>query len=260
MISDFNFLTDAIPGWVKRYNKKATTLIFTAALSKFGGGTHPSLELEIFLKGDRFAAKETNSPRWPRFCPERHINPGGDFCLGVDADVPIVSDAETASQWWGILENHLRLQFRADKQNRWPAPNSYPHGDAGNIQAEIEKRIASSPMVGKIEYSALRAAGILNRKIRKKLISRKGKRINKGLVPCVFLQQCACESRREGTISKRPVFRNNCEHRDLIYRIVTAEDKIEKAELEFWQSLKIHPKYKNFKCCGFSKDCGFIKG
>jgi len=257
MISDFKPLVDAIPIWVDRSEKKSDGLYLTGSVPKFGGGVHPSLDLIVFLKGKRFAAKESRNGRWPSFCPERHINPGGDFCLGVDDDVPIVSDADTASQWWGILENHLRLQFRADRQKKWPTPNSYPHGDAGNIQAKIEKRIQKSSMKNKIDYSVLRASGIINEDIRKKLISKKGKRINKGRVPCIFLQHCECEAQRKKVASKRPIFRNNCDNRDLIYEIVVAENLIEKAEYEFWQSLQNHPEFTDFNCCGFSKECGF---
>lgn len=91
------------------------------------------LEVRHTLKG--VVAREVTPEHLPAFCPQRHINGDGTFCLfWKEAEDVDVDDLDDAIKWWGILFNFLRLQARAENRREWPNANEWAHGHAAEHQ------------------------------------------------------------------------------------------------------------------------------
>jgi len=71
----------------------------------------------------------------PAFCPERHINSDGTFCLSYSPVQPLkIEDEETARAWMETTYKFLKLQERARAQRRWPNDRAWAHGGAAEHQ------------------------------------------------------------------------------------------------------------------------------
>ncbi|MHA4734397.1 E2 domain-associated cysteine-rich protein [Ensifer adhaerens] len=106
-------------------------------------GQCPHFLITVEEKGGHVTARETSPDRLPRCCPDRHINPGGTFCLGWTGYENLeVTSAEAAWNWWAKLFKFLRIQRRAERLRRWPDHRAWAHGDAAFHQREAERRAA----------------------------------------------------------------------------------------------------------------------
>jgi hypothetical protein len=77
----------------------------------------------------------------PAYCPERHVNEDGTFCLywravAVD-DIPII-DPDAARRWCRVLHRWLEDQIRAAARRRWPSRRGRAHGYAAVFQYHLE--------------------------------------------------------------------------------------------------------------------------
>ena len=92
-----------------------------------GGGSVGPYAIRIWTEEGVLCASETPPGRdLPAVCPELHINPGGDFCLGAlsfRADV----DEEVAG-FWQALGEFLHNQQFARRKRHWPAGRWLSHG------------------------------------------------------------------------------------------------------------------------------------
>ncbi|WMY09617.1 E2 domain-containing protein [Paraburkholderia phenoliruptrix] len=80
-------------------------------------------------------AREWEPRRLPAFCPERHINHDGTFCLYWAKRHRIeVVERNAAIEWWNTLVAFLSLQERASNLGRWPDRRVWAHGDAAQYQ------------------------------------------------------------------------------------------------------------------------------
>jgi len=113
-------------------------------------GIQHVFELALRFTGDKVSAFEHPvGNNLPRFCPDRHINSDGSFCLGWGDNNPNAIDGVDAAQiWWSTLVRYLAHQVSATKSRRWPGrQNDRAHGDAAKYQASAEvaaSRIGSS--------------------------------------------------------------------------------------------------------------------
>jgi hypothetical protein len=83
--------------------------------------------------------------RLPRFCPERHINDDGSFCLGWGAEFdPWPRSRESARHWWKTVCGFVQLQDRASLLRYWPA-RAWAHGDAAEFENDFEKLAMTLP-------------------------------------------------------------------------------------------------------------------
>lgn len=83
--------------------------------------------------------------RLPEWCPERHINPGGEFCMGWGPTLPLApATLEAARQWWAYLAGYLDAQEACSLLRRWPPGRGWNHG-APALQAELEMLDATLP-------------------------------------------------------------------------------------------------------------------
>ncbi|HFJ9613185.1 MULTISPECIES: E2 domain-containing protein [Stenotrophomonas] len=106
------------------------------------GGAVLMFTLAITIAGVNVAAREApGHDQLPKFCPDRHINPDGSFCLGWGEDKPgrIIDDA-AARQWWSTVYRFLAQQIIANVRRVFPgAENGRAHGDAARHQAIAEQ-------------------------------------------------------------------------------------------------------------------------
>lgn len=96
---------------------------------------------KLLLKenGERVTAQEETPQHLPAFCPERHINPDGTFCLyyaGV-TNLDVVNEV-SAWVWLETVYKYLKLQERARVQRRWPNNEAWAHGDAAYHQLRAQ--------------------------------------------------------------------------------------------------------------------------
>ncbi|WP_440657809.1 E2 domain-associated cysteine-rich protein [Ensifer adhaerens] len=106
------------------------------------GAPSPDFVLEIRREGDAVNVKEQHPILLPSFCAERHINPGGTFCLyWGEAEPSAIKCREDAKVWWGKLLTFLLRQRTAAVLRRWPGKaDARAHGSAAaRFQALAEE-------------------------------------------------------------------------------------------------------------------------
>ncbi|MER9594064.1 E2 domain-containing protein [Mesorhizobium sp. M0244] len=115
-----------------------TQLEVSLSILRTSGAVVP-FALHIECRKGLLTVHEVRSRHLPEFCPERHINDGGTFCLywkpldGIEID-----SAEAATEWWSTVVAFLRLQLRAAKLRRWPNRRGRAHGNAAQYQHAAE--------------------------------------------------------------------------------------------------------------------------
>lgn len=110
------------------------------------GAPSPEFILEIRRAGDTVTVKEQYPILLPAFCAERHINPGGTFCLyWGEAESSTINSREDAEAWWGKLLTFLLRQRSAAALRRWPGKaDARAHGStAARFQAMAEGNAAA---------------------------------------------------------------------------------------------------------------------
>lgn len=139
-------------GWIEQVARQfGATCMRSAADARITmvipepSGQSCEFDLIATARGDRVTVREREGARrLPTACPDRHINPGGSFCLGWGASDPSnVRDEATAQRWFSILMRYLLHQLAASKSGRWPGrEHARAHGDAARHQAEAEELVA----------------------------------------------------------------------------------------------------------------------
>lgn len=119
-------------------NNHGGQLVASLRLRRSGGTIVPFV-LAIDARHAEPEVREQRPDRLPAFCPNRHINDGGNFCMDfskVDG-LPVV-DSVTARAWWERLWKFLSLQVTAEQLRRWPNRLQWAHGDAASHQLRAE--------------------------------------------------------------------------------------------------------------------------
>lgn len=243
------------------------------AASHFGGSctitsdSSANLELPVQLVDGRIlnyilvlqqqkmivSVREKSANYLPSFCPERHINRDGTFCLNYsEANVLTVSDEPSAINWLETLYKFLILQERARAKRKWPNQRVWAHGEAAHYQHQALKAAASlNPLIAeataenRMTIARKRSIGrsILEVRHSGKTIYRiwefKGRVINQK-------QLCFC-----GTSgNKRPKKLRNCSnHSKSAYDLAMALRDWENAEVQYWNQMK------GSSCCGTCDVC-----
>ncbi len=109
------------------------------------GGDRHEFALELSATGSAVSVREEPPVRLPVFCPDRHINAGGSFCLGWGPTAaPAVVDDGSARAWWTAVVRFLQLQLTASELGVWAnGANDWGHGDAAKHQMVAEAAAAS---------------------------------------------------------------------------------------------------------------------
>jgi hypothetical protein len=122
--------------------------LWARAKGKVPGGRRVTflLEVTIDVTSDRRVLRVVESePRWlPKFCPGRHVNRDGSFCLGL-GPIPLPTTVEAARLWWKLVQGYLEMQIEADLLGEWDPQHEWPHGDAAYLLARAERIEAGLP-------------------------------------------------------------------------------------------------------------------
>lgn len=236
-------LRGELPSWATT-KSHARQLLVEAAVPRPNGNSWPAVTIEISVSEDgKLQAREFPARRWPTFCPQRHINKGGHFCLGLSdiplglADVPIVNDANSARRWWEILASHLQTQFVADALKLWPPHLEWDHGEAGEIQSSMEQLVEQHGLLNDVKSAHLYGEGWLAGELPR--LTKKADRLVNGRSPCPR----GCKKR------KHPILRRACPKREVVFQLVKLEREKRKQSAFFWEAAK------NEQCCGQMRNC-----
>jgi len=227
------------PPWFTISLRATSRIEGTANVIPDGAATGISLDLVMSFGAGGVDVREREGKVLPKFCPDRHINSDGTFCLGYPE--PRLSSIDEAIVWWGLLKDYIGLQRVASRTGKWPPKRWLSHGDAGpfHIQAlEAAKRLG----IEEDYYRNLEGQPVwfTNPLIR---LDRKGTRLVNGRSSCPM----GCKHRRG-----YPILRRNCLHKDDIVTLVRAEALRRMSEAAFWVKMK---EKRGVKCCGTMKRC-----
>lgn len=218
------------------------------------------IQYQILLSADGHKIRASENPafekRLPCFCPERHINSDGTFCLYWEGHEAInVTDASTAQHWLDTLIKFLMTQERASKSKRWHG-GGWAHGSAAfyqqraykaaselgqNFLTELdEKRIH----VVKRPGQGMHGNGPLLRLYRDGALAYTVWIRSERVVG--LRQKCFCSSKRKG---RKKQLRSCGDHARMASELAIAMWKWEEAEAIFWRSLT------HKECCQTMKEC-----
>jgi len=190
---------------------------------------------------------ETDKSRLPVCCPDRHINPGGTFCISYDSTKSITSDND-AEIWWDALYRYLKNQLLVDQVRKWPVTEGLSHGDAAvKTQRQIEVLLSNRPsLLSEALRGMFRRTGWLGATLPK--FSRKGQ---------LYKAPRVCPRRRCSTCREAELDRltsgikpNLCPDLRLVRQTTFLEILRRRQEKAFMQSVR-----KKNKCCGTLKQC-----
>ena len=109
------------------------------------GGAKHTFHLAVSVDGEGVSARElVGHTTLPAFCPDRHINGDGSFCLGWGRDDPgtVINEA-AARRWWAAVYQFLTRQAGANTRGVFPGTeHGRAHGGAAVHQAKAEQAAA----------------------------------------------------------------------------------------------------------------------
>ena len=118
MSSAVDFIAALAPQYNAAVERIAAGVILRFSLSLSDGRTVP-YAIKAIENGLVVSARELTPTNLPSFCPQRHINYDGSFCLYWRGAATLdVVDEATAAEWWDTLWKYLTLQVRAQKVRR----------------------------------------------------------------------------------------------------------------------------------------------
>lgn len=213
-----------------------------------------TIPYRLFLQqnGKQVSVREELPDHLPSFCPGRHINYDGTFCLYYPAATQLnVTDNTSATIWLETLYTYLKLQERAKVKRKWPT-DAWAHGEAAHHQ--LRALTAASAMNGSI-YAAIKKNQFV-------LIPRESRGrpileilINGDHIYSVWenkkrvinqTKQCFCNTR--GLRRPKKIRRCN-DHSKQASELALAIRDWKDAEKHYWDS--IH----DSTCCGSCDDC-----
>ncbi|WP_366512437.1 E2 domain-associated cysteine-rich protein [Hyphomicrobium sp.] len=222
-------------------------------------GSAPSYSIVMEAAGPMVPAREEVPVRLPAFCPERHINADGSFCLGWEKVDPLaVNDESDAWSWWARLIKFLRLQERAARRRCWPDSRAWAHGAAAAQQLRAEHAAArlGEPFVDDIARNLLTVARLGTSSNGPALrVYRDGVRIfsvwELAKRPVNLRRRCLC---KKGETRRPAVLRNCGTHKqDAVDLAFSLRDRA-REEAKFWKTLE------GRVCCGTMDGCPLAIG
>ena len=236
-------LVQTCPSWFKTASSGKTFLHGKADLE--WAPWEDVLELTIMGRSMPIVSERQPGTLFPARCPERHIETGGNFCLGLNR--PAVNDEAAAVDWWEALRQHLMCQAMAHRTGVWPEAFALDHGDAGEWHQKALERAEELRL--EEEFAAAHAgqpSWITGATF--KLVDNNGRPIN-GRAPC----HLECTWRKRGRIVPR--LRVDCERRERILDLMRFERKRREKLVEYWAAVR----RTGTTCCGTMRDCELKK-
>lgn len=210
-------------------------------------------KLLIKQNNEGVTVQEETQQHLPRFCPERHINSDGTFCLYyVGATCLKVVDEASANVWVETVYKYLKLQERARAQRKWPNNDTWAHGDAAYHQLRAQSAAAA--------ISNKMASALAERRLRLKQKSSNDRVILEVWIESIHIysvweldkrvidkkQRCFC-GRSGFRVPKR--LRGCKDHAMRASELAFALRDWEKAEIQYWKALQ------DKSCCSTCDFC-----
>lgn len=194
--------------------------------------------------------KEINS-LLPSFCPNRHINSDGTFCLGLQADTENLSIEE----WMDNLNEFLQAQIFSQKNGKWPIfCQQWSHGNAAIYQTKVEKLLLEVDLdcLG-LEFNRLRLIEKKNDLFDEPYfhIYHNDKLLITGTEKKVHNKRLSCICDKYGRA--KHITLGNCPKKcsNLLISILINEKNRMLEEEKFWKIFK----NSKIQCCGTMHDC-----
>lgn len=228
------------PDWVQA-EAHGDRLVIVASVTRPSGQKSSAVSLCVWSAADRLYVCENEPRRWPKGCPERHINQDGTFCLGL-GDTLSPSNLEQADHWWGWLRKFILGQLVAEKRGVWPQSRALHHGDAALFQKRMEEIAAGTRFELDVQKALELDTGWLTGPLPK--LNRRKRRFRNFRAPCP--RGC-----RRGD---QPALISDCEDKSLMFDLVSNEELRRDAESKFWKS------WRGSACCNTMKRCPLRTG
>ena len=225
-------------------------LAIDATLKMESGKRYRVVHLLASYNG-RASVKERGPAKWPTCCPERHIEPGGTFCLGKGPVLTLRCE-EDADTWWAWLNEFLCSQFYVDRNRHWPSGRALHHGDAADAQLKMEEIAFGTKFESDVrdclEYRVGWLAGELPR------LSVDGTQLANLRAPCPR----GCGKLNGKTIRQiyrkfHPTLRRKCRELNKITKLINLESERRQKEKEFWEKLS------GTHCCQSVDTCPILR-
>lgn len=207
-------------------SSKAFTRVFQLKAVSFGG--------EIVV------SERSIGSTLPEFCPERHINPDGSFCIGLRAGQGITD--ETAPAWWMKLHAFALWQETAAETGFWPSEAQLSHGEAGEIELAAENAADQLGLQAAYREAVAFDSGFIAAGIRK--VNAKTGVLRNGRSACI----CGRTDRQGRTLLRR-----DCHSNGLGCPIVLEHQRRIMID-EYWRTLR-----GRVTCCGTMHECPLRK-
>lgn len=178
-----------------------------------------------------------SGPLLPKFCPQRHMNEDGTFCLGLNAGSAI-ADPTKAEAWWKKLGVFLTCQDTAAETGDWPPKIEISHGRAGETEIQAENVAEELGMLPEYQMAVREDRGPIAEAVRR--IRKSTGRVVNGRAACI----CGRTNKRGELKLRRQCWKAN----DLCLPIMEALRR--RQEKDFWKLL-----IGKQPCCGTMNDC-----
>lgn len=260
-MNSLDYLCHAAPAWVTISKRTNSKLHIVADAPKPSGAS--GRQYKLIVKALQFdcvqVSENTNKSILPKCCVERHINPDSTFCLHLNSTKPI-GDHQVAVYWWQSLGEYLNNQDHASKFRKWPMYAQLSHGDAANIQLEMEALANSLGWREEVVTAIFREKGWLSGVLPRRTKSKRGLVNVRSACPrgCrqkhhpLRAQACRVIECLQGcTKLHKPILRVKCPHRTEVERLVLLEHERRAKDKEIFA----HLRRSSFTCCGTMDNC-----
>jgi hypothetical protein len=228
----------------------ATCIIFE--LKFFGDdGKAYKEELEVYFKAEALHVRATNG-RYPDLCPNRHINHGGWFCLGLAEDIKILS----IERWVQNLKQFLEAQQKCEINGVWPCNDfkEWAHGDGAIYQKVVEQyyeQFKANRLGLTLDQLKVVELYSINRDQKLYHVYANGELILIGNQNHVLNKRYACICDQHGLKKHRSIGKCSEKCSKVVFIVAINDYLLDKAEKEFWGS------FGGTTCCNTMKKCNF---
>lgn len=255
------WLNISAPAWVGVEERSFTHLRVTVRAQRPSGAQGRTYNVSIRLgPGNRVTVSEADPGSvLPSCCIERHINPDSTFCLHQDSERSI-EDVEAANAWWYSLGVYLDHQDFAAKRGLWPIYAQLSHGEAADIQLQMEAIAEPLGWRDELVEAIFRRRGWLAGRLPR--LASHTRRLVNARHPCprgckakhhpFRKESCTRNQCIEGCKKQHhPILRTECPNRSIVEQLVVLEH--ERRNIEAGISARLIR--DDIKCCDTMKHC-----
>ena len=210
-------------------------------------GRRTSFDLIISEVNNQLKVKEIGDIL-PEFCPNRHINPDGSFCLGI-------LDDWIAENWIKSLREFLQAQLFCNDHKKWSKNyKQWSHGDAATYQLYVEELLKTINLkdLG-LNLNSLQLFNVESRLFEENYfhIYHEDKLIFMGTEKKIHCKRQSCICTPSGR--RKHVTLGKCSKKcaEIILKILINEELRKKEEVVFWDTFK----GSTLKCCKTMENC-----